>query len=63
VTKPVLFHLHTGDATAVKENLPLAQALALVGMCEPRFVDLNNVISDDVESRIERAKLDRRTMS
>ena len=27
--------------------------VALVGMREPRFVELNNVISDDVASRID----------
>jgi aryl-alcohol dehydrogenase-like predicted oxidoreductase len=31
--------------------------VALVGMREPRFVDLNNVISDNVASRIDLAKL------
>ena len=31
--------------------------VALVGMREPRFVELNNEISDDVASRIDLAKL------
>ena len=31
--------------------------VALVGMREPRFVDLNNEISDDVASRIDPAQL------
>ena len=31
--------------------------VALVGMREPRFVELNNEISDDVASRINLAKL------
>lgn len=31
--------------------------VALIGMREPRFVDLNNKISDDVASRIDLAKL------
>ena len=31
--------------------------VALVGMREPRFVELNNAISDDVASRIDLAKL------
>ena len=34
--------------------------VALVGMREPRFVDLNNEISDDVESRVDLAKLHNR---
>jgi hypothetical protein len=31
--------------------------VALVGMREPRFVDLNNEISDDVGARIDLAAL------
>ena len=31
--------------------------VALVGVREPRFVELNNVISDDVASRIDLAAL------
>ena len=31
--------------------------VALVGMREPRFVDLNNAISDDIASRIDLAAL------
>ena len=31
--------------------------VALVGMREPRFVELNNEISDDVAARIDLAKL------
>ena len=31
--------------------------VALVGMREPRFVEINNAISDDVTSRIDLAKL------
>ena len=31
--------------------------VALVGMREPRFVELNNEISDDIVSRIDLAKL------
>jgi hypothetical protein len=31
--------------------------VALVGVREPRFVELNNEISDDVASRIDLAKL------
>jgi hypothetical protein len=31
--------------------------VALVGMREPHFVELNNEISDDVASRIDLAKL------
>jgi hypothetical protein len=31
--------------------------VALVGMREPRFVELNNEISDDIASRIDLAKL------
>jgi hypothetical protein len=31
--------------------------VALAGMREPRFVDLNNAISDDVASRIDLAAL------
>jgi hypothetical protein len=31
--------------------------VALVGMREPRFVELNNEISDDVASRIDLAQL------
>ena len=31
--------------------------VALVGMREPRFVDLNNEISDDVASRIDLSQL------
>jgi aryl-alcohol dehydrogenase-like predicted oxidoreductase len=34
--------------------------VALIGMREPRFVDLNNAISDDVDSRIDLAELHER---
>jgi len=34
--------------------------LALVGMREPRFVDLNNAISDDVASRLDLAQVHER---
>ena len=34
--------------------------VALIGMREPRFVDLNNAISDDVASRIDLAQLHER---
>jgi len=36
--------------------------VALAGMREPRFVDLNNAISDDVASRIDLAQLHDRYM-
>ena len=31
--------------------------VALIGMREPRFVENNNAISDDVESRLDLAKM------
>ena len=31
--------------------------VALVGMREPRYVEINNAISDDVDSRIDLAEL------
>jgi hypothetical protein len=34
--------------------------VALIGMREPRFVDLNNAISDDVSSRLELAQVHER---
>ena len=34
--------------------------VALLGMREPRFVELNNEISDDIASRIDLAKLNDR---
>jgi hypothetical protein len=34
--------------------------VALIGMREPRFVELNNAISDDVSSRMDLAKLHER---
>ena len=37
--------------------------VALVGMREPRFVDLNNEISDDITSRIDLPKLHDRYIS
>ena len=43
MAKLVLIYLHTGGATAVEENLSLAPDLALTGMREPRFVEVNIV--------------------
>jgi hypothetical protein len=37
--------------------------VALVGMREPRFIELNSEISDDVEARIDLAKLHDRYVS
>jgi hypothetical protein len=37
--------------------------VALIGMREPRFVEINNAISDDVASRIDLAALHIRYVS